>query len=188
MSANWRRNTAGLKFYAVKYDEGRQVPSGQERGEIPGGRQPAWMLSPEDKPGDLSDDEIWLVYIMLTRVETAFHLLKGEPGLRPFYHWKEDRCDAHVWITVLAYNLLRWIEYSLELAGVDCTYQEVRRLLQTHCCTAISLPCGNGREYHVRRPGKPDERQKMIYSALSIGVGALPVRKVVVEPSPAGET
>jgi hypothetical protein len=177
------------KFYAVKYDEDRQVLSRARNEEKY--REDASLHGchhPRTSRRDLSDDEIWLVYIMLTRVETAFHLLKGELGLRPFYHWKEDRCDAHVWITVLAYHLLRWIEYSLELAGVDCTHQEVRRLLQTHCCTTISLPCGNGREYHVRRPGKPDERQKMIYSALGIGVGALPVRKVVVEPSPAGET
>ena len=50
----------------------------------------------------------------------------------------------------------------------------------------INLPCSNGRNYQVRRPGKPDERQKVIYAALGIDVGALPVRKVVVEPSPAG--
>jgi hypothetical protein len=99
---------------------------------------------------------------------------------------KEDRCDAHVWITMLAYHLLRWIEYSLKLAGVDCACQEVCRLLQTHCYTTINLPCGNGSNYQVRRPGKPDERQKVIYAAFGINVGALPVRKVVVEPSPAG--
>ncbi|OQC17571.1 MAG: hypothetical protein BWX73_00117 [Lentisphaerae bacterium ADurb.Bin082] len=180
--------TRASKFYTVKYDEDRQVLSwirNEEKYQEDASQHGCYHLRTSRR--DLSDDEIWLIYIMLTRVETAFHLLKGELGLRPFYHWKEDRCDAHVWITVLAYHLLRWIEYSLKLAGVDCIYQEVRRLLQTHCYTTINLPCSNGREYHIRRPGKPDERQKMIYSAFGIDVSALPVRKVVVEPSPAGE-
>jgi hypothetical protein len=85
------------KFYAVKYDEDRQVPSRARNEEKY--REDASLHGchhPRTSRRDLSDDEIWLVYIMLTRVETAFHLLKGEPGLRPFYHWKEDRCDAHV--------------------------------------------------------------------------------------------
>ena len=43
---------------------------------------------------------------MLTHMETAFHLLKGEIDLRPFYHWKEERFNAHIWLTVLAYQLL----------------------------------------------------------------------------------
>ena len=182
------RYTRASKFYAVRYNDDQQLLSwtrDEDKYQEDASLHGCYHLRTSRK--DLSNDEIWLIYIMLTRVETAFHLLKGELGLRPFYHWKEDRCDAHIWITVLAYHLLRWIEYSLKLAGVDCMYQEVRRLLQTHCYTTINLPCRNGRKYHVRRPGKPDERQKMIYSALGIDVSALPVRKVVVESSPAGE-
>ena len=182
------RYTRASKFYTVRYDENERLLSwtrDEEKYQEDANLHGCYHLRTSRQ--DLSDDEIWLVYIMLTRVETAFHLLKGELGLRPFYHWKENRCDAHIWITVLAYHLLRWIEYSLTLAGIDCTYQEVRRLLQTHCYTTINLPCRNGKEYHIRRPGKPDERQRMIYSALGIDVGALPVRKVVVEPTSAGE-
>ena len=118
--------------------------------------------------------------------ETAFHLLKGELGLRPFYHWKEERCDAHIWITVLAYHILRWIEYSLLHAGVDCTWMEVRRLLQTHCYATVTLPCRDGKEYRIRKPGIADERQKLIYHVLGIDLNTLPVHKVVVEPTQGG--
>ena len=87
-----------------------------------------------------------------------------------------------VWITILAYHLLRWTEYSLKLAGIECTWQEVRRLLQTHCYATVKLPCKNGKEYQIRKPGIPDEKQKLIYKALNIDVGALPVTRRVVEP------
>jgi transposase len=176
------RYTRASKFYSVDYDaESRQLcwMRDEEKYQEDANLHGCYHLRTSRR--DLSDDEIWLIYIMLTRVETAFHLLKGELGLRPVYHWKEERCDAHVWITILAYHLLRWIEYSLKMAGMDCTYQEVRRLLQTHCYTTINMPCCNGKEYQIRRPGKPDERQKLIYSSLGIDVSTLPVRKVVVE-------
>lgn len=178
------RYTRASKFYTVNYNaENLSLTWTRDEGKFEDDAALHGCYHLRTSRKDLSDDEIWLIYIMLTRVETAFHLLKGELGLRPFYHWKEDRCDAHIWITVLAYHLLRWIEYNLKLSGIECTYQEVRRLLQTHCYTTINLPCRNGKQYQLRRPGKPDERQKLIYSSLGIDVSTLPVHKVVMEPA-----
>ena len=35
---------------------------------------------------DLTNDEIWHIYITLTKVEDAFRLMKSDLGLRPFFH------------------------------------------------------------------------------------------------------
>lgn len=177
------RHSRASKFYSIAYDEKKRQLSwtrDDEKYLADAALHGCYHLRTSRK--ELSDDEIWLVYIMLTRVETAFHLLKGELGLRPFYHWKEDRCDAHVWITILAYHLLRWVEYSLHLAGIPCTWMEARRLLQTHCYATVVLPCRDGKEYHIRKPGLPDERQKMLYRALGINLQTLPVLKTVLKP------
>ncbi len=181
------RYTRASKFYSVTYDAKERRLSwtrNDEKYQEDAALHGCYHLRTSRM--DLTDDEIWLVYIMLTHVETAFHLLKGELGLRPFYHWKEDRCNAHVWITVLAYHILRWTEYSLRLAGIDSTWMAVRRLLQTHCYATITMPCQNGSEYQIRRPGKPDERQRLIYRALNIDVASLPVTRKKIEP--AGES
>lgn len=178
------RYTRASKFYSVTYDEKeRKLSWKRDDGKYQADAALHGCYHLRTSRKDLSDDEIWLIYIMLTHVETAFHLLKGELGLRPFYHWKEDRCDAHIWITVLAYHILRWTEYSLRLAGIDSTWMEVRRLLQTHCYATITMPCKNGKEYQIRRPGKPDERQALIYRALDIDMATLPVIKKLVEPA-----
>ena len=55
---------------------------------------------------DLTEQEIWQLYVMLTRVERAFRNLKSDLGLRPIYHQKERRVDAHIFISVLAYHVL----------------------------------------------------------------------------------
>lgn len=177
------RYTRASKFYTVSYDSKERKLSWvrdddeyRESGEL----HDCYYLRTSRL--DLPDDDIWLTYIMLTRVEAAFRLLKGDLGLRPIYHRKEERCDTHIWITVLAYHLLRWIEYSLELAGMGMTYQAMRRILQTHCYTTILVPCKDGRMYSIRRAGRPDERQKSIYQALGIDLNSLPVRKEVIEP------
>ena len=54
---------------------------------------------------ELADDELWHTYMLLTRVEAAFRNLKTDLNLRPIFHHKEDRGDAHVLFSVLAYAL-----------------------------------------------------------------------------------
>ena len=66
---------------------------------------------------DLGEEEIWSIYTMLTRIEDAFRSLKSELGLRPVYHQKEDRVDAHIFISILAYHISHAIEETLRNKG-----------------------------------------------------------------------
>ena len=126
---------------------------------------------------DLSDQELWKLYITLTRVEDAFRHMKSDLGLRPFHHQTARRCAAHIWITILAYHLLRWTEYSLHLSGYDGTWRTIRRRLQTHCYATVIVPTEAGRVHHIRKPGRPNDVQKLIYSLLGIDWTALPIRR-----------
>ncbi|NOY80721.1 MAG: transposase [Kiritimatiellaeota bacterium] len=60
-------------------------------------------------------EEYWDLYMTLCRAENGFRMLKGDLGLRPNYHQLEERVDAHIIITVLAYHLLRHIEYGIRV-------------------------------------------------------------------------
>ena len=126
---------------------------------------------------ELGDQEIWKIYITLTRVEDAFRQMKSELGLRPFHHQLDRRCRAHIWITVLAYHLQRWIEYSLRLAGYQTTWSALRRRLRTHCYATLIVPTQTGFEYHIRKPGRPNEVQRLVYSLLQIDHTALPIQR-----------
>jgi transposase len=66
---------------------------------------------------DLKQDELWNLYVMLTRIESAFRNLKSYLGLRPNNHQKEERVDGHIFISILAYHLLHSIEYTLRQKG-----------------------------------------------------------------------
>jgi transposase len=50
---------------------------------------------------------------MLTNVEDAFRYLKSELNLRPMWHQKKTRVDAHLFNTILTYHLLVSIQYWL---------------------------------------------------------------------------
>jgi hypothetical protein len=47
--------------------------------------------------------KLWEYYTQLKQVEEAFKELKGDLALRPVYHQKEDRVEAHIFVAFLAY-------------------------------------------------------------------------------------
>jgi len=171
------RTTRASKLYEIVYDH-------QARSLHWNRREEDWRRA-RDLHGcyhlrsslDLSDEQLWHLYMTLTRVEDAFRMMKSEMGLRPFRHHTEPRCRAHVWITILAYHLLRWVEYTLELSGYQGTWRTVRRLLQTHGYSTVIVPTAEGLVHHTRKPGRPSDTQRLIYSLFGIDWKDLPIRK-----------
>ena len=131
--------------------------------------------------GGASAQEIWNLYMTLSQAEDGFRTLKGDLGLRPNHHPIERRVEGHIWITILAYHLLCWIQATLGEAGDPRRWGTIRRVLQTHGYTTIVVPTKGGKTYRLRRAGEPEELQKAIYEKLKINWVGLPQTKLVVE-------
>ena len=56
-------------------------------------------------------------YSTLTDLEAVFRSLKSELGLRPIYHHKPIRTEGHLFITVIAYQLVQVIRTRLRQAS-----------------------------------------------------------------------
>ena len=131
-----------------------------------------------DRAG-LNAEELWRVYMTLTQAEEAFAALKGDLGLRPIFHQLEKRVDAHIFITVLAYHLWKFITHTLSLAGDQRDWVSIRRLLQTHCYATLHVPAQDGTVYHLRKAGEAEACQLQIYRLFGIDLASLPKTKVV---------
>src|SRR5207244_5219646 len=55
---------------------------------------------------DLSGDELWRIYGLLTRAENAFRDMKSPLAERPIFHQLERRVDSHICLCVSSYRLL----------------------------------------------------------------------------------
>jgi transposase len=132
----------------------------------------------------LNEHELWQLYISLTQAEEGFKALKSDLGLRPNPHHKEERVDAHVFICVLAYHLLRHILWTLEQKGDHRNWETLKRVLRTHSYTTILLPTRNGPTHRIRKAGQPEECQKIIYRNLGIDWGKLPCHRSVIGEAP----
>ena len=130
---------------------------------------------------DLDGQELWQLYMTLCRAEDGFRTVKSDLGLRPAFHQVERRVDAHVFITVLAYQILRFVLYTLEKHHDTRSWRTLRHVLATHCYATIHLPLQDGTEHRLRKPGRPEACQWDIYRKLGITtMSNLPKSHVVV--------
>lgn len=181
------RTTQASKLYDIEYNHEHRILRWE--------RQEKWDEN-RDLHGcyhlrsslDLEDKKIWKLYITLTRVEDAFRSMKSELGLHPFHHQLAQRCRAHIWITVLAYHLLRWTEHSLKLSGYESTWRTLRRRLETHCYATLILEDDTGLEIHLRKPGRPNSTQRLIYALLGIDWKALPATRRIYKNGECAKT
>jgi len=127
---------------------------------------------------DLSDNEIWDIYIMLRRIEKAFFNMKSHLGLRPNFHQHQDRVEAHMFISVLAYHILNIIEYKMRLAGDKRSWATLCEVLSSHTRLTISFKVkhasGTILQRKIRITSIPEIEQAAIYRALNLSTTILP--------------
>jgi transposase len=117
---------------------------------------------------DLSDEEIWRTYMLLTRVESAFRSMKSPLAERPIFHHLEHRVQTHIFLCVLAYHLLVSIEKMFLDAGVHSSWATLREQLRTHQVVTVLLPASNGEVLTIRRGSTPEPSHEEIYQTLEI--------------------
>ena len=126
---------------------------------------------------DLSADEAWRIYTLLTRAEAAFRTLKSPLGERPIFHHKEGRVEAHIFLCVLAYHLLISIEKTLLDADLHTSWATVRETLKTHQVNTIVLPTDSGMLLRIRQGTTPEAAHRELYQKLRIGSEIVRPRK-----------
>jgi transposase len=131
---------------------------------------------------DLTDEEIWNIYIMLNRVEYAFMSMKSCLGLRPIFHRKENRVDIHMFISVVAYHILHVIESRLKAKGDSRKWATIREVLRTHEQSTIGYMVkeedGTLRQEYVRLSSTSEPEHQEIYKMLDLSGAPLPRKRL----------
>jgi transposase len=132
---------------------------------------------------DLTGPEAWLLYMTLTRAESAFRAMKSPLAERPIFHQLERRVETHIFLCVLAYHLLVAIETTLLREGVHTSWATVREALATHQVATIVLPTDGGRILRIRKATTPEPEHVQLYRWLKIPAEIIPPRRTWNSPS-----
>jgi hypothetical protein len=125
-------------------------------------------------------EQLWRTYVTLTDLEAVFRSLKSELGLRPVYHRTEGRVDGHLFITVLAYQLVQLIRRRLRQQGISDRWSTLRDILAGQCRVTATFRRADGRTLHVRKATRAEPAQLAIIQALGSDPSPGGIQKMVV--------
>ena len=121
---------------------------------------------------------IWRCYMQLCFVEEAFRTLKGDLGLRPIFHQRTDRIEAHLFIAFLAYCLMITLRQQLRGHAPGLMPRVVLEKLATIQMLDVCVPTNDGRELLLIRHTEPSTDVALLLEHLNLTLPPQPPPKI----------
>ncbi len=124
--------------------------------------------------------QIWRWYIQLTQAEAAFRTAKSDLKLRPVYHQKTGRVEAHILVCFLALAQWRVLEQWMSGKGLGTCARKLVAEISTIKSMDVTVPVKRGEttaELTVRTVARPERRVAELLTRLDL---ELPVRNRIL--------
>jgi transposase len=122
--------------------------------------------------------KLWEYYTQLTQVEEAFKNLKGDLALRPVYHQKEDRIEAHIFVAFLAYCLHVTLRRWLRDLAPGLTPRSVLEKFAALQMIDVHLPTTDGRQVILPRYTQPEKELQVLLDQLKLTLPEQPPPRI----------
>ena len=123
---------------------------------------------------DWTPQELWRAYIQLTEAEDAFHIQKSDLRIRPVWHQKPERVEAHILVCFLAYVLWKTLEQQCRQAGLGDEPRQVFGELSEIALVDVVLPTRSGVTLRKRCIGQPNQHQLALLQHLGLSLPSIP--------------
>jgi transposase len=117
---------------------------------------------------DWQPQDLWQAYMQLTEAENAFRIEKSQLCIRPVWHQKTDRVQAHILVCFLAYVLWKTLagwQAKARLGSSPRTLLEELRRIES---VDVVLPLEGGKDLRLRCVVQPDRAQRLLLERLGL--------------------
>lgn len=128
---------------------------------------------------DPTETQLWDIYNTIREVESTFRCLKSDLNIRPVHHQNDERIEAHIYLTILAYQLVNTIRHMLKKVNINHDWQHIVRIMSTQTIQNIELPTDK-KIIHLRKPAKPIKEVQEIFDATGCDHTQSAIKKYVV--------
>ena len=165
-----------LKVELVRDGEGGAVTSLNlscplREGDHPTLAKGAYLLRTNCTESDPA--KLWRWYMQLTQAEAAFRTAKSDIGLRPVFHQKTERVEAHLLVCFLSLALWRTLEMWMRGKGLGTSARKLVAAIGTIRSMDVSVPVRREDRtvtLHLRTVAKPDEDVSLLLAHLGLRI------------------
>ena len=127
---------------------------------------------------DWTDEELWRTYVQLWQAESAFRIHKTDLSIRPVWHQKAERVQAHILVCFLGFCMWKALEGWQGRAGLGSSPRKLLDELGRIQTVDVLIPIVNGPELRLRCVMQPDEDLACLLERLGL---RLPTRLRIPE-------
>jgi transposase len=117
-----------------------------------------------------SPEELWKAYMQLTDAEMAFRIHKSDLQIRPVWHQKQERVNAHILVCFLAYVLWKTLGQMCKVAGIGDEPRRVFAELGKIRVVDVVLLTRTGHRIRRRCVSQPNDYQAILLQRLGLNL------------------
>lgn len=172
------RNSRAAGKFSVVVEEDGTIPSGLRVRWTENREWSEWAALSEgtyvlrSAITDWSPQDLWQSYIQLTEAENAFRIHKSELSIRPVWHQKTERVQAHILVCFLAYVLWKvlaaWQAKARLGSSPRTVLEELHRIQSVDVVLPLENPLESAKELRLRCVVQPDQAQRILLHRLGL--------------------
>jgi transposase len=113
-------------------------------------------------------EELWKQYIVLTEVEQAFKEIKNDLSIRPIYHRKDLRIEAHIFVCFQSYCLQVTLKQRAKTKAPGLTPRAILEKFKAMQMIDVHLPTTDGRNLVLPRYTQPEKDLQLLLHQLDL--------------------
>ncbi len=116
---------------------------------------------------EIDEVAFWNIYNTIRDIESSFRALKSDLEIRPVFHKSDMNTMAHLFLAVLAYQMVSTIRYQLKAKGIHHDWSNIVRIMNTQKAATVTMQDKDDKKIYIRKCSKPEAKACEIYDALS---------------------
>lgn len=113
-------------------------------------------------------EELWRTYIGLTQIEDCFRITKHDLDLRPIFHHREDRTQAHILVCFLSLVMWRTLQHWMEASGLGTAPRKLLEEMAEVRSLDVVLPTRAGPPLRLRTVSRPEKHLAILLQRLGL--------------------
>lgn len=115
----------------------------------------------------ISESEIWNVYNLTRDVEAVFRCLKTDLRIRPIHHQIDKWIEPHIWLGIIAYQLVNYIKRELKENKIDYSWTTIVEKMKSMQSSIVSINNTKNEKIYMKLCTRPTAEQKLIFDTLN---------------------
>ena len=121
---------------------------------------------------------LWRYHMQLAEIEQAFKELKHDLAIRPAFHPREDRAEAHLFVAFIAYCLHVTLKNLARPRAPGLTPRASLEKFATPQMVDVHLPTADGRHLVLPRHTQPERDRQLVLDQLKLRLPEQPLPRI----------